>query len=64
MPCTVCNKTDKRLEDLESSGEWECSHVDCPKRRRAWSERPRTVDGEQAPARPNPVADLLDNQGV
>lgn len=35
-PCTVCLRDPERMNGEMS----ECSHVDCPHRRRAWSERP------------------------
>lgn len=36
MTCTTCNRDPKRMNSA-----WdECSHPDCPHRRRAWSERP------------------------
>jgi hypothetical protein len=34
-PCTVCGK----LPATKNNASSECSHVDCPTRRRAWSER-------------------------
>lgn len=34
--CAVCNRNPERM----NSDVAECSHVNCPARRRAWSERP------------------------
>lgn len=36
MNCTVCHRDPKRMNSERA----ECSHVDCPHRRRCWSERP------------------------
>lgn len=36
MTCTTCNRDPKRMNSYRA----ECSHPDCPHRRRAWSERP------------------------
>ncbi len=35
-PCAVCARDPERMNSEFA----ECSHVDCPHRRRAWSERP------------------------
>ena len=41
--CQTCHRDSKR-----ANSEWaECSHVDCPHRRRAWSEGPRAGDNKQ-----------------
>lgn len=41
--CQTCHRDSKRV-----NSDWsECSHVDCPHRRRAWSERPRAGDNKQ-----------------
>lgn len=41
--CQTC-----RRDRTKVNSEWaECSHVDCPHRRRAWSERPRAGDNKQ-----------------
>lgn len=37
--CTTCQRDPKRM----NSDIAECSHVECPHRRVAWSERPRPV---------------------
>lgn len=34
--CTTCNRDPKRVNNEHG----ECSHRDCPHRRRCWSERP------------------------
>jgi hypothetical protein len=34
--CTVCQRNPERMNNTFA----ECSHIDCPHRRRAWSERP------------------------
>jgi hypothetical protein len=36
MDCATCHRNPERM----NSDVAECSHVDCPHRRRAWSERP------------------------
>lgn len=35
-PCAVCHRNPKRMNSAVA----ECSHVDCPHRGRAWSDRP------------------------
>lgn len=48
MKCNVC----ERDVDRHNSDRAECSHVDCPHRRHAWSERGRLgVSPRPAPAR-------------
>lgn len=37
--CRTCNRNPERVNSAVA----ECSHVDCPHRRRAWSERPQPV---------------------
>lgn len=39
--CAVCNRNPERM----NSDIAECSHVECPTRRKAWSERPNPVLG-------------------
>ena len=39
--CIVCNRNPERMNSEIA----ECSHVDCPTRRKAWSERPVPVIG-------------------
>ncbi|WP_295978758.1 hypothetical protein [uncultured Variovorax sp.] len=36
MKCSVCTRDPERMNGDMS----ECSHIDCPHRRKAWSERP------------------------
>ena len=38
--CNVCNRDPARMNSEVA----ECSHVDCPNRRSAWSERPSRAD--------------------
>lgn len=38
--CGVCQRDPERMNSTFS----ECSHVDCPHRRRAWSERPSPAE--------------------
>lgn len=38
--CAICGRDPKRMNSAFA----ECSHVDCPHRRRAWSERPQPAD--------------------
>lgn len=47
--CTVCNRDPERMNGVFA----ECSHVDCPSRRHAWSERPRPQDFAKGPYRKN-----------
>lgn len=37
-PCTACGKPAARIDALRADEGWECAHVDCPSRRRCWSE--------------------------
>lgn len=37
MTCAVCLRDPERMNNAMA----ECSHVDCPYRRHAWSERPQ-----------------------
>lgn len=39
-PCTVCRRNPERMNSAVA----ECSHVDCPHRRRVWSDRPTRED--------------------
>lgn len=45
--CITCNRDPKRM----NGDRGECSHVECPHRRNAWSERPsgHPYDGQPAP---------------
>jgi len=47
--CGVCGRDPDRMNSPVA----ECSHVDCPSRRHAWSERPRPQDFAQGPYRKN-----------
>lgn len=38
--CAVCERDPARMNSAVA----ECSHVDCPHRRRAWSERPKPAE--------------------
>ena len=53
--CAVCNRDPKRM----NSDIAECSHVDCPARRRAWSERPTPADLHRGPWPKNESHDPL-----
>jgi len=53
--CTVCNRDPKRMNSEVA----ECSHPDCPHRRKAWSEQqlprfkgpwPKNTDADPVPA--------------
>ena len=59
MACTVCLKSDKQLKQLEDTGGWECSHLECPNRRKAWSEQVK-VSRECIKHARNPIEDLLE----
>ena len=43
--CTVCRRDPERMNSVVA----ECSHVDCPHRRHAWSERPSRADLDRGP---------------
>lgn len=43
--CTTCNRDAKRM----NSEIVECSHVECPHRRHAWSERPSGRENFKGP---------------
>lgn len=43
--CAVCNRDPKRMNSAVA----ECSHCDCPHRRRAWSERPTRAELYRGP---------------
>lgn len=40
VTCAVCNRDHARMNSKFS----ECSHIDCPHRRKAWSERPTPAE--------------------
>lgn len=56
--CVVCH----RNEFLQNTPTRECSHVECPSRRKAWSERPEPTPQGPWPvnvdADPLPLTDL------
>jgi hypothetical protein len=54
-PCLVCGKDPKRCNNEFS----ECSHVECPHRRTAWSERPSPASLFKGPWPKNTDADPL-----
>ena len=65
--CEVCRREHERM----NSDVAECSHVDCPHRRRAWSDRPSRSDLFKGPypkaksADPKPVdVELKKNLGT
>ena len=45
MTCPTCNRDPKRMNSEFA----ECSHVECPNRRRAWSERPTGAEFYRGP---------------
>lgn len=51
--CPTCNRNPERMNSDVS----ECSHVDCPTRRHAWSERPTPADLFRGPWRKDVDAD-------
>lgn len=51
--CVVCAREPARINNHMG----ECSHVDCPHRRRAWSERPSAADLYRGPWKKNESAD-------
>ena len=56
MKCTICNRDPKSVNNPAFS---ECSHVDCPHRRSAWSERPTKRELFRGPWATNVDADPL-----
>ena len=51
--CIVCNRDPERMNSATA----ECSHVDCPHRRHAWSERPARAELYRGPWPKNKDAD-------
>lgn len=51
--CSTCNRDPARMNSAVA----ECSHVDCPHRRRAWSDRPTAVQLFKGPWPKNTEAD-------
>lgn len=51
--CAVCQRDPERMNSSFS----ECSHVDCPHRRHAWSERPTPAELFKGPWPKNKDAD-------
>ena len=56
-PCTTCGRDPQRMNNDRA----ECSHVECPNRRKQWSERPSpTFKGPWAAKRKNEDPTPLD----
>lgn len=55
--CSTCNRNPERV----NSDIAECSHVECPTRHIAWSERP--ARGYRAPEAYDPLDRLFDQEG-
>lgn len=53
VPCNTCARDPGRM----NSDFAECSHIDCPHRRRAWSERPSRAQLFKGPWPANKDAD-------
>ena len=53
--CSVCNRDPERMNSEYA----ECSHCDCPHRRKAWSERPSAADLFKGPYPANTDSDQL-----
>jgi len=53
--CPTCNRDPERMNSEIA----ECSHVDCPNRRRAWSERPSRAELFKGPWPKNESHDPL-----
>ena len=45
--CSTCAKTAARIEAMREEEDWECSHVECPRRRKCWSGGVRAATHEQ-----------------
>jgi hypothetical protein len=52
-PCKTCDRDPHRMNSAVA----ECSHIDCPHRRKAWSERPQPAELFKGPWRKNADAD-------
>lgn len=59
--CTACGKPAAQVEQLRALGDWECSHTDCPTRRRCWSEQVHAPRREAVLHLDAGVAALFDN---
>lgn len=53
--CAVCNRNPERMNSELA----ECSHVECPNRRRAWSERPTPTQLFKGPWPKNDSSDPM-----
>lgn len=53
--CATCARDPKRMNSAVA----ECSHIDCPHRRSAWSERPTREDLFKGPWPKNTESDPL-----
>lgn len=53
--CTVCSRNPERMNSEIA----ECSHIDCPNRRSAWSERPSPASLFRGPWKKNVSQDPL-----
>ena len=57
--CRVCQRDPATRNNAVA----ECSHVECPLRRRCWSERPQPIHQPRSRDR-DPLRALFDNQEV
>ena len=58
--CQVCQRDPQRMNSEFA----ECSHVDCPNRRKAWSERPRPATKHPSPKKKDHLDDFFDTEGL
>lgn len=63
LTCKVCSR--KTMHFAEDWQQWECSHVDCPHRRHAWSGGLDSMTFEPEPQKevPHPLDKLFDCHG-
>ena len=52
--CAVCGKTAERIKKMTQQFDWEFSHVDCPNRRKCWSNGtgPAAYSKPESPSNP------------
>lgn len=61
--CATCGKTAKRLQRLADE-EWECSHVECPCRRKCWSNGTGPGQWKPQPKAQDPLGSIFDKVEV
>lgn len=59
--CPTCTKPLARIDAMRADEDWECAHVDCPSRRRCWSEGVHAPRQEAVLPLPAGLAALFDS---